>query len=114
MTTPVQAADAGTKEIAPALGIRFTVASRPQRRFSNRQTVSNFSGPTSFQPIQLPATGWVRKLALYFTASFTAASGAAVVAGDAPWNLITNITLTDATGQPILQPVSGYNLYLIN
>lgn len=114
MTTPVGAADAGTKEIAPALGIRFTVASRPQRRFSNRQTVSNFAGPTSFQPIQLPATGWVRKVALYFTATFTTASGAAIVAGDAPFNLISNITLTDATGQPIVQPISGYNLYLLN
>lgn len=114
MTTPIVAADAGTKEIAPALGIRFTVASRPQRRFSNRQTVSNFAGPTSFQPIQLPATGWVRKIALYFTATFTTASAAAVVAGDGPFNLISNITLTDATGQPIIQPISGYNLYLVN
>lgn len=114
MTTPTVAADAGTKEIAPQLGIRFTVASRPQRRYSNRQTVSNFAGPTSFQPIQLPATGWVRKVALFFTATFTTSASAAVVAGDAPFNLITNITLTDATGQPIVQPVSGYNLYLIN
>lgn len=114
MTTPIMAAESGTKEISPALGIRFTVASRPQRRFSNTQTVSNFASATSFQPIQLPATGWVRKVAMYFTASFTTASAAAVVAGDAPWNLIANITLTDATGQPIFQPVSGYNLYLIN
>lgn len=114
MTTATMAADAGTKEITPALGIRFTVASRPQRRFSNVQTVSNFAGATSFQPIQLPATGWVRKVALFFTATFTTSASAAVVAGDAPWNLIANVTLTDATGQPIFQPVSGYNLYLIN
>lgn len=114
MTTATLAADAGTKEIAPAMGIRFTVASRPQRRFSNRQSVSNFLGPTSFQPIQLPATGWVRKVALYFTATFTTSATAAVVAGDGPFNLISNITLTDATGQPIFQPVSGFNLYLIN
>lgn len=114
MTTATMAADAGTKEITPALGIRFTVASRPQRRFSNTQTVSNLAGATSFQPIQLPATGWVRKVALYFTASYTTSASAAVVAGDAPFNLIANITLTDATGQPIFQPVSGYNLYLIN
>lgn len=114
MTTATMAADAGTKEIAPALGIRFTVASRPQRRFSNVQTVSNFAGATSFQPIQLPATGWVRKIALFFTATFTTSATAAVVAGDAPFNLISNITLTDATGQPIFQPVSGFNLYLIN
>lgn len=103
-----------TKEITPAAGIRFTVASRPQRRFSNTQTVSNLAGPVSFAPIQLPATGFVRKIALMFTASVTSASAGAVVAGDGPFNLISGITLTDATGQPITQPISGYNLYLVN
>jgi hypothetical protein len=46
------------------------------------------------------------------TATF--ASGGAVVAGDGPWNLINGVTITDATGQAIMQPVAGYNLYLIN
>lgn len=100
--------------IAPTGGIRFTVASRPQRRYSNVQTVSNFAGATSMQPIPLPATGWVRKVGIDITATFTCASAAAVVAGDAPFNLISAVTLTDATGQPIVQPISGYNLYLIN
>lgn len=103
-----------TKDIAPAAGIRFTVASRPQERFSNTQTVSNLAGATSFQPIQLPATGFVRKIGLFFTAVITSASAGAVVAGDGPWNLVANVTLTDATGQPIFQPINGYNLYLIN
>src|SRR3954470_24060113 len=95
-------------------GVRFTVASRPQRRFSNTQTVSNLAGSTSFQPIQLPATGFVRKVSLLFTATVTSASAGAVVAGDGPWNLINGITITDATGQAIQQPISGYNLYLVN
>jgi hypothetical protein len=97
-----------------ASGIRFTVASRPQRRFSATQTVSNLAGSTSFQPIQLPATGFVRKLSLLFTASVTSASAGAVVAGDGPWNLISGITVTDATGQAIMQPISGFNLYCVN
>lgn len=105
--------DPSVKEMN-AGGIRFTVASRPQRRFSNTQTVSNLAGSTSFQPIQLPATGFVRKLSLFFTATVTSASAGAVVAGDGPFNLISGITLTDATGQPIQQPISGYNLRLIN
>ena len=108
-----------TKEITPTdptgvSGIRFTVASRPQRRFSNTQTVSNFAAGGSFQPIQLPATGHVRKIGLLFNSTFTCASGAAVVAGDAPFNLITGVTLTDATGQPVFQPISGFNLRLVN
>ena len=103
---------AETKDMV-AGGIRFTVASRPQARFSNTQTIINTLS-NSFQPIQLPATGFVRKISLFFTATVTFASTGAVVAGDAPWNLISGITVTDATGQPIQQPIGGYNLYLVN
>lgn len=115
MTSPTMAAS-DVKEITPTGvgGMRFTVASRPQSRYSNTQTVSNLAGATSFQPIQAPATGWVRYFELFFQASVTSASAGAVVAGDAPWNLPAAITLTDATGQPIMQPISGYNLYLKN
>jgi len=95
-------------------GIPFTVASRPQRRYSNVQTVSNLAGGGSFQIVPLAATGWVRRVSLFFTQSVTSASAGAVVAGDGPFNLITGVTLTDATGQPVMQPISGYNLYLIN
>lgn len=111
---PVDAAQAAadTKDMT-AGGIRFTVASRPQRRFSNTQTISVLSA-NSFQPIQLPATGFVRKLSLLFSCTVTSASAGAVVAGDGPWNLLSGITITDATGQPIQQPISGYNLYLVN
>ena len=96
--------------VVPAAGVRFTVASRPQRRFSNRQTVSVANGGTSFAPIPLPATGLVRKIALLFEFSGTAASAGALAAGDGPFNLVSGITLTDATGQSITQPISGYNL----
>lgn len=106
--------DTSVKEIAPTGGIRFTVASRPQARYSNAQSVSNLLSSTSFQPIQLPATGFVRKLCLAFTVTGTAASAGAVVAGDGPWNLIAGITVTDATGQPIMQPISGFNLRCVN
>lgn len=107
--TAAAAADTG------AAGIPFTIASRAQRRFSNtQQGLSNLTSGGSFQVVQLAATGWVRKIGLLFTASYTTSASAATVAGDAPWNLITGVTLTDATGQPVYQPISGYNLYLLN
>lgn len=102
-----------TKDIAPTGGIRFTVASRSQRRFTALQTVSNLVA-NSFQPQPLTATGFLRKVTLEFSASMTCASAGAVVAGDGPWNLVAQVSLTDATGQSICQPVSGYNLYLVN
>jgi len=96
------------------MGIPFPVASRPQKRYSNVQTVSNLASGGSFQVVQLAATGWVRRVSLLFSQTVTSASAGAIVTGDSPWNLISNITLTDATGQPVMQPISGYNLYLLN
>lgn len=103
------AADAA---VASAVGLPFVHASRPQRRYSSVAAVNNFAGAGSFPVVQLPATGWVRRLNLYFTATFTGGSGTWAV--DGPFNLISAITLTDATGQPIFQPISGFNLYLVN
>lgn len=95
-------------------GVPFAIASRPQRRYSNVQTVNNLNGGGSFQVVQLPATGWVRRVSLFFSQSMTCASAGAVLAGDGPFNLVSSVTLTDATGQPVMQPISGYNLYLVN
>lgn len=116
MSTTTAAAAANPQAAAAAVGaIPFTIASRSQGRYSALQaSVSNLASAGSFQPIQLAATGWVRYIELLFTASMTCASAAAVVAGDAPWNLVGAVTLTDATGQPVFQPITGYNLYLIN
>lgn len=101
-------------QAAAGMGLPFVVASRPQKRYSNVQTVNNTAAGGSFQVVQLAATGWVRRVSLLFTFTGTYASAAAVVAGDGPWNLISNITLTDATGQPVVQPISGYSQYLVN
>lgn len=109
-----QAVAAQSEASAAGMGIPFSVASRPQRRFSNTQTVNNLAGGGSFQIIQLPATGWVRRVSLLFKQTITSASAGAVVTGDGPWNLISGITLTDATGQPVVQPITGYHAYLVN
>src|SRR3990172_8011383 len=101
-----------TRTIEPAVGIRFPVASRPMKRFSATQTTSILAGATSFQPISLSPTGFVRKISLDFTVSVTSASAGAIVAGDGPWNLISALSLSDSTGQPVMQPIGGYAQYL--
>ena len=98
---------------ATAAGIRFTVGSRSQKRFANVQTVSPVTSG-SFTPIPLPASGHVRRLRLEFTLSGTFASAGTLVAGDSPFNIVSGITLTDATGQPVQQIISGYEQYLLN
>jgi len=97
------------------MGIPLVIASRPNKRYAaNYQGVSNLAAGGSFPITQLAATGWNRRVSLFFTQSVTSASAGAVVAGDGPWNLITGITLTDSTGQPVMQPINGFMLYLLN
>ena len=100
-------ADEVPESSAPVAGIRFTVGSRSQKRFANVQTVSPVTSG-SFAPIPLPASGHVRRLRLEFTLTGSFASAGAAVTGDAPFNLISGITLTDATGQPVQQIISGF------
>lgn len=114
MTVSAIEAPAGSAAV-PGAAIPFPVASRPQRRFvNNQQGINNLAGSGSFQVVQLPASGWVRSIEMLFTQTVTFASGGAVVTGDGPFNLIRAVTLTDSTGQPVVQPISGYNLYLVN
>ena len=103
-------------DVASAAGagsVSFPIASRVQRRFSQSPVVSPVNAG-SFPPISLPATGWVRRITLLVTGSMTFASGGAVVNGDGPFRALSGVTITDATGQPIQQPISGYNLYCVN
>lgn len=114
MTISANEAAPPSPDTVPGLALPFPIASRDQNRYANVQAVSNLASSGSFQVVQLAASGWVRRIEMLFTQTATFASGGAVVAGDGPWNLIRAVTLTDATGQPVVQPISGYNLYIIN
>jgi hypothetical protein len=93
--------------------VEFSVASRSHENFVDTQTISVLAA-NQFRPISIPPSGYVRRVSLFFCFTMTCASDPALVAGDAPWNLISSITLTDAQGQPLFHPITGYNLYLLN
>lgn len=64
-------------------------------------------------PIDVPAYGFLRHIWLLVTTS--GGSGAGVVAReDAPYNALSNVQLTDVNGAPIVGPIDGYDLFLIN
>ncbi len=65
-------------------------------------------GPYS---IEVPATGYFRSVLLLV--DVTGGAGASVAAADAPWNVLDNITLTDAGGAPIIESITGYEAFLI-
>src|SRR5690606_5061801 len=100
---------------APALP--FGIASRVSTResFSLPQVSLAAAAPTiaAGTPVQIPAVGFLKKLRLRFAISTTSA-GSATLNADAPWNLISSVSLKNSAGQPLIAPITGYELYLLN
>lgn len=64
-------------------------------------------------PTDVPAYGFARSLLLFVQA--TGGAGAAAVAKeDAPWSSLAEVTFHDVNGAPIVGPLTGYDLFLIN
>lgn len=61
----------------------------------------------------IPAYGFLRHLNLIITAS-GGTLGPGVFAADAPYNCLSEVTLLDVNGSPIVGPYTGYQLYLVN
>jgi hypothetical protein len=61
----------------------------------------------------IPAHGFMGDIVIQVVGS-GGAGGAAVAAADAPWNVLDNISLVDTSLVPIVGPLSGYDLYLLN
>lgn len=57
--------------------------------------------------------GFLRGVRLYMT-STGGSLGTGVVAADAPFSLLTSISLENIDGSPICYPMSGYSYYLVN
>ena len=111
--TAMQPAHAGNKSNAPALLVPFTRASREycEPFMDVAQTLGTSS--TQLPQQDIPAYGFLRGIHLDIQAS--GGTGTVAVAGpDAPWSSIQEIVLKDVNGAPIVGPVSGYDLYLIN
>lgn len=102
-----------TSEPVPGPG-PFRRHTRPSRVSGFTRTFSGAGGgfgSTVNDPLKA-VPGYLRWLDIRVTA--TGGTGtAAVAAADAPWNVIQNILLKDAFGQPILQ-INGFELFCLN
>lgn len=77
-------------------------------------TVTQTTSAQQLGPYPIAAGGFMRSLLLLVTV--TTAGNAATVAfkEDAPWSLFDEVTLLDVNGNPIVGPISGFDLYLAN
>lgn len=107
-TTP-----AATQQPAVPFPLASQVGSRVAFQISPAALGTGVTVPNG-SPKNVQAVGYLSSILLKFTVSLTAAAGAAVASADAPFNLIDRISVKNSAGNPLIQPVSGYDLYLIN
>jgi hypothetical protein len=66
-------------------------------------------------PFDVPAYGYLRGLIVQVNATGGVGGGATVAKfEDAPWSAIAEVVLYDVNGAPIVGPLSGHDLYLLN
>lgn len=114
-TAPARAPEDRRADAAsPAIVVPFTRASREHAEpFLDR--TSPVLGANTYQigPEDVPAFGYMRNIVLTLTFA-GGAGGSAVLKEDAPFSAIQEVVLTDVNGAPLVGPLSGYDLYLIN
>lgn len=108
MPTPAQTA-------ASTPAIPFKIGSRKQTRqaFTPPTVTLSASASTAVSPIEIPATGYLSSVRLNISYTYVA-STAVTYTADAPFNIISTIGVRSADGTPLITPMTGYQLYLIN
>lgn len=106
---------ADTQQAAPALP--FVQASRISERSSfmiaNLALAAAAPVTAPSTPVQVPAVGYLRKLRMEVTGTLTG-GGAATYNADAPWNVINSLTFKNSSGQSLIAPLTGWELYAYN
>lgn len=97
---------------APALLVPFTRAAK--EHVENFVDVSQLMDTSSHQlgPFDVAAYGFMRNIILHVQA--TGGVGAPTALEDAPFSVLDEVTVLDVNGAPIVGPINGYDLFLIN
>ena len=100
-------------QAAPA--IPFKIASRKQTRQAfTPSTATLGASSVSLSPIEVPATGYLQSIRLEVTGTWSGGGAGTSFNADAPFNAISSIGVRSADGTPIITPISGYQLFLVN
>lgn len=105
-------APAASKQAAPSLP--FVIGARQSTRLSfvtNSQALGAANIPIS--PIQIPAVGYLRHIDMEVTLTGSGGTSPAFTA-DGPFNCLAVVELRNASGNDLIAPVTGYQLFLIN
>lgn len=109
-----QQAQGGQRAIMP---VPFCRAARRKSGQAYQDSYVLGASVVTARPIEVPASGFIRYLEFLFDVNVTGNSATVAAPGGTlsfPWNLIASIQVTNAAGDSITVPLTGYELYLIN
>lgn len=110
--TPV-ARDAGRVAVLANPFVRAAV--EHVEPFDDRSILLTTAGATAVGPVDVAAFGYARHILMLVEATGGVGGGATVAAHeDSPWRAIRDIAITDVNGVPIVGPLSGHDVYLVN
>lgn len=99
---------------APAPMVPFTRAARikSQQAYSGSFVIG--ASAQQLPPIDIPSGGYVKYVDFDF--SMVTASNAATVAfeADGPWSIVQSISVTNAAGNSVYVPITGYQWFITN
>ena len=113
----------GTTAPAPTAATKAPVAVIPFMRAARKKssalttlpTTALVAASTALSPTQITAGGYLRRVKITVTGTVPSNNAATVVfAGDGPFSVLDQISLTQPNGTPLVQPISGFDLYVIN
>lgn len=105
------AAAAPVQQSAAMAALPFTASAHEHTEPAFTLTVTPGGAVQQQNPVDIPASGYLRSILLEITA--TGGAGGTIGA-DFPWNLIQSLTLQDVNGANIVGPIDGYALMLAN
>jgi hypothetical protein len=92
----------------------FGIGARTSSRFSfTLPTTTLGAASVPLSPVQIPAVGYLKKITLEITLTGSGGTTPTFTA-DAPFNLLSLVELRNSSGNDLIVPVTGYQLFLLN
>jgi hypothetical protein len=113
--TPAKPAGNGQAKGAPAPAPRaFRIGVQSHDEIDYDVTVPTTVSTQDLQVLNVPPAGFLRGLYLDVVGTTAANAAAVTFAQNGPFNVIDTVTLEDVNSAPIVGPLNGYDLYLVN
>jgi hypothetical protein len=98
----------------PIITRPFRVGAQSRDELQYDQTASTSTSTVDLPNLVVQPTGYLRHLYLLVEATCTGNSATVTAAADGPFNVFDTIQFNDVGNKPILGPLTGWDLYVIN